>query len=448
MTVEKDCRKRLWAFLPPTVILGVVLALLWATSAHAASPASIVFRGSADRKWIALTFDDNTASAPSLATLEVLREYDVPATLFLIGYAVDGFPDITNEIFQGVASGLFEVGDHTATHPDLTTLSRSDLIAQIGAGTDAFQRVTGARTVPLFRPPYGHNNSLVAEVAGDEGFRYLVLWDVGTEDWTGESAQVIENDIVSRAHTGAIVLLHMAGKNTAEALPGIVTRLRDAGYDLVQVSTMLKGNRLFLDVNPKTAVGEAVARMTGAGDMAGYNENYFGALDGLTRGQAAKVVTLVGGIHTEALDNADSPTFSDVGPTADSRGNVDPYPFDFVEEAAAAGLVEGTVDQQGARVFNPYTSITRVQLAQILARMARRLKGYPETLQGPVKSFADVPDYAANDVDLVARLGIMTGHSSERFSPWEPAQRGHVALVMSRYLDLAPFSQSDSVSSP
>ena len=107
VTVEKDCRKRLWAFLPRTVILGVVLALLWATSAHAASPASIVFRGSADRKWIALTFDDNTASAPSLATLEVLREYDVPATLFLIGYAVDGFPDFTNDIFQGVASGLF-----------------------------------------------------------------------------------------------------------------------------------------------------------------------------------------------------------------------------------------------------------------------------------------------------------------------------------------------------
>ena len=93
MTIEKDCRKRLWAFLPPTLILGVVLALLWTASAQAASPASIVFRGSADRKWIALSFDDNTASAPSLATLQVLREYNVPATLFLVGYAVDGFSD-------------------------------------------------------------------------------------------------------------------------------------------------------------------------------------------------------------------------------------------------------------------------------------------------------------------------------------------------------------------
>ena len=61
-------------------------------------------------------------------------------------------------------------------------------------------------------------------------------------------------------------------------------------------------------------------------------------------------------------------------------------------------------------MFNPYGKITRVQLAQILARMARQFKGYPERLDGPAKTFADVPGHAANDVDLVARLGLMTGY--------------------------------------
>jgi peptidoglycan/xylan/chitin deacetylase (PgdA/CDA1 family) len=33
--------------------------------------------------------------------------------------------------------------------------------------------------------------------------------------------------------------MHVAAKHTAEALPGIITRLRKAGYQLVTVSTLL-----------------------------------------------------------------------------------------------------------------------------------------------------------------------------------------------------------------
>jgi peptidoglycan/xylan/chitin deacetylase (PgdA/CDA1 family) len=420
-------------------LLVVLLTLLGTTAAQAASPASIVFRGPAERKWIALTFDDNTVPGPSLATLSVLREYGVPATLFLVGYAVDLFPELTNEIARGVADGLFEVGDHSATHPDLTTLSATDLAAQIGGGTDAFQRLTGLGTTPFFRPPYGRNNSLVAQVGGGQGFTHLVLWDVGTEDWTGQSAATIENNIVSRAHNGAIVLLHLAANHTAEALPGIITRLRAAGYELVPVSALLRGERRFLDVDPGTEVGRAVADLTAMGMMNGYSHNYFGPTDTLTRRQAAKVVTLVGGVHTDVIDNPESRTFWDVEPTYDPQGNMEPYPYDFVEEAVACGLVRGTVDQRGLQVFDPYGKITRVQLAQILARMARQLKGYPERLDGPAKTFADVPARAAADVDLVARVGLMTGYSKSQFGAWDKAQRGHVAVVMERYLSLRPF---------
>ena len=40
-------------------------------------------------------------------------------------------------------------------------------------------------------------------------------------------------------HNGAIVLMHVAAPRTAEALPGIITRLRKDGYQLVTVSTLL-----------------------------------------------------------------------------------------------------------------------------------------------------------------------------------------------------------------
>jgi hypothetical protein len=115
------------------------------------------------------------------------------------------------------------------------------------------------------------------------------------------------------------------------------------------------------------------------------------------------------------------------------------YPFDFVQEAAAAGLVVGSAAEDGTLLFNPNRPINRVQLATILARMARQFKGYPATatdLGLAEMTFVDVPEYATADVSLVAALGLMSGNAEQKFLSWSGAARGQVALAMSRYLDL------------
>ena len=381
-----------------------------------------------------------------------------------------------------MAAGWFEVGDHSWSHPVLVGLSDGAMAKQIGGGTDAFREATGARTVPLFRPPYGSTNARVAAVAGSEGFRYLVLWDIDPRDWAGGSASAIADHVVSHAHNGAIVVMHLSAPHTAAAIPSIASRLRARGYEFVTISTMLKGDRLFLDVDSGTETGQAIARMVDLGYMSGYDSNYFGPADTITRAQVAKVATLVGGLHTTEVEKAGSPTFADVPLYRDSDGNPLPYPFDYVEEAAAAGLVVGSAGPDGMPLFKPTATITRVQLAQILARMARQLKGYgvaqpaaasaeeqavisvsaaertrSRLAEGAISSdeavpprseasslpmgaaaaaFIDVPDYAASDVALVVQLGLMSGYSDGRFDPWAGARRAHVALVMSRYLDL------------
>jgi peptidoglycan/xylan/chitin deacetylase (PgdA/CDA1 family) len=434
--------------------LAVLVFIVWA-SGVAAGPASVVYRGSKDHKQIALTFDDNTNVPRALATLRALEKSRVRATLFVIGDAVKAYPAINAEIVKGMAAGFFEVGDHSKNHPVLTKLSASAMAAQIGAGTAAFRQLTGARTVPLYRPPYGTTNTTVHAVGGSKGFLYEVLWDVDPRDWAGGSAQSIADHVVGHAHNGAIVVMHLSGPHTAEAVPLMAARLRAKGYELVTVSEMLKGDRLFLDVRGGTEEAAAIARMVAQGFMSGYDGNYFGPGDTITRAQVAKVATLVGGIHTPAVEHVEAPTFVDVPGKRDGEGNPIAYPFDFVEEAAAAGLVVGSVGPDGAVRFNPGGAITRVQFAQILARMVRQLKGVPEGAPGttPVESpagstgvsaypdapaYEDVPAYAAEDVRLVAGLGLMTGAGNTAFSPWAGAKRGVVALAMSRYLDLPP----------
>jgi peptidoglycan/xylan/chitin deacetylase (PgdA/CDA1 family) len=437
------------------VIIAAVLVVVLVVSGPAwGTPATVVHNGPNSSKQIALTFDDNTQSARGVAVLRALQSNKVPATLFVIGSAVASTPALNAEIVKGMSAGLFEVGDHSRSHAVLTGLSASALAAEIGGGTDAFHEATGARTVPLFRPPYGTTNSRVAEVAGSEGFGHLVLWDVDPRDWSGGSASSIASRVISRAHSGAIVVMHMSAAHTAAAIPTIVSTLRAKGYEFVKVSTMLRGQRLFLDVDEDSEQGVAIADMVQQGYMSGYDGNYFGPGDTITRAQVAKVATLVGGLHTAEVERVEAPLFTDVRPKVDGNGAYVAYPFDFVEEAAAAGLVLGSTAPDGSSVFRPNDTITRLQLASILARMVRQLKGYepgepgpaPEPLNGagtqPL-TFLDVPDYAAADVAFGVGLGLMTGNPAGEFGAWSGARRGQVALAMSRYLDLTPYQPAD-----
>ncbi|MCX8032410.1 MAG: polysaccharide deacetylase family protein [Thermoleophilia bacterium] len=425
------------------ICLGAAgVSLLLPLADALASPASVVFRGASDSKQVALTFDDNTNTSRAVATLRALREHQIPATLFLIGTAVEQTSAINQEILRGLSEGLFEVGDHSWSHRVLTGLSSTALAREIGASALAFQQATGGRTVPLFRPPYGETNARVAEVAGQKGYRYVVLWDVDPRDWAGGSAAAIADHVLSRVRSGSIVVMHLSAPNTAAAIPRIARGLRAKGYELVTVSTLLKGSRMFLDVDSATETGAAIAQMVTKGFMSGYDGNYFGPGDLITRAQVAKVATLVGGLHTSTVENVSNPSFVDVPVRRDSTGQVLAYPFDFVEEAARAGLVVGSIAPDGRLMFSPTQPVRRLHLAQLLARMLRQLKhcGAQESGSAALAYeagnnwFTDVPEYARADVALVVRYGVMNGYSASSFRPWEYAKRGQVALAMSRYL--------------
>lgn len=216
-----------------------LLIRLWgAVAARVCSPLTPVYHGPLTRPEIALTFDDNNQPDRTIATLDVLMRYRVPATLFVIGEAVEKYPEINRAIATGVEQGLFEVGDHSRSHLHLAR----ELLpgGEIGAGVATFRRMSGLPTVPLFRPPYGSTDARIGAIAARKGFRHLVLWDVDPCDWEGHSAATIEERVVAEAHGGAIVLLHSNAPHTAEAMPNIIETLRAAGYAFVSVSTLLE----------------------------------------------------------------------------------------------------------------------------------------------------------------------------------------------------------------
>jgi len=164
---------------------------------------------------VVLTFDDQGSKAQVEAILDILAENLVKAIFFPVGRWAEQSKGLIDRM---KAEGHL-VGNHTYSHPNLTKLSEEEIRWEIehGAGQD------------LLRLPYGEGNALVEWVAADLGYR-IYGWNVDPEDWKEVTAQEIVETVIREVKPGSVVVLHLQGKHTAEALKHLIPLLRQAGY--------------------------------------------------------------------------------------------------------------------------------------------------------------------------------------------------------------------------
>jgi peptidoglycan-N-acetylglucosamine deacetylase len=73
----------------------------------------------------------------------------------------------------------------------------------------------------------------VLSVLGAEGY-VSVFWTIDTLDWKPDrTATQIEAAVLDKLSPGAIVLMHVGGKQTAQALPAILDEIKARGYSFV-----------------------------------------------------------------------------------------------------------------------------------------------------------------------------------------------------------------------
>jgi peptidoglycan/xylan/chitin deacetylase (PgdA/CDA1 family) len=101
-------------------------------------------------------------------------------------------------------------------------------------------------TKPWFRPPFGGWNADVRAAVGSAGWASIVMWDVDMIDWRpeadgGPTAADMVAKLRAKAQGGSIVLMHLGGFNTLEALPGLLAACTDLGLQPVTLDEMLGG---------------------------------------------------------------------------------------------------------------------------------------------------------------------------------------------------------------
>lgn len=187
---------------------------------------------------VALTFDDGPHPRYTRDILNILEEYHITATFFVIGVNATLYPEALDDI---VTSGC-EIGNHTFTHENLRSYCGNDIKKELYECEAAINERVKIKT-KLFRPPQGAYTKVLENIAESMGYD-IILWSIDTMDWAHTPANNIVDNVLKSLSNGDIILMHdyVSGKNTTcEALRILIPEILKRGYEFVTVSELISG---------------------------------------------------------------------------------------------------------------------------------------------------------------------------------------------------------------
>ncbi len=221
----------------------------------AATTSTVLRRIPTTQAGVALTFDLGGRLTPALDIMERLIVDRVCATIHPTGDAALTTTGTAVMALIKAHPELFEVGNHTMHHCNLRDGGRGKICpttpptvariqAELQRAEETIVALTGRSTKPYWRPPYGASDARVRDAAAAIGYRTTLLWDIDTIDWKtiadgGPTTAAIASKVVTNAQRGSIVLMHLGGYHTYDALPSMVLRLRAGGLQPTTISDLL-----------------------------------------------------------------------------------------------------------------------------------------------------------------------------------------------------------------
>jgi peptidoglycan/xylan/chitin deacetylase (PgdA/CDA1 family) len=225
--------------------------------------------GPRDRREVLVSFDAGSSDRGALEILDALKQRHIRTTIFLTGEFIRRSPELARRI----AADGHEAGNHTDTHPHLTTyaqnarqatrpnVDRAFLARELAVTARLYRETTGKPMAPIWRAPFGEHNPEIRRWAAEEGY-WHVGWTGGRAgldslDWVSDpaspayrSADRVVALLVQRAESGGIVLLHLGSDRdipVASRIGELFDGLAGRGFRFARATEFLDREGLTLE---------------------------------------------------------------------------------------------------------------------------------------------------------------------------------------------------------
>lgn len=179
---------------------------------------------------LCLTFDDGPDPEITPRLLDLLGNFQIPATFFPIGRCAEKYPSI----IRRMATEGHSIGSHTYSHEITKRLSVRETAEDIRRGVHSIQEIVG-KPAALYRPPRGKLTAMDLWGVWRAGLT-IVLWNVDPKDYAKQTPNEILDWFQPRpCKSGDIVLFHDTYPYVLGVLPVLISAARNKGLTFTTV---------------------------------------------------------------------------------------------------------------------------------------------------------------------------------------------------------------------
>jgi len=135
-----------------------------------------------------------------------------------------------------VDSGQIQIANHTWDHPDIRTLTDTQLVDQLDRNNRYLTGLYGVTTKPYFRRPYMGHTPATDRVCVDQGYSVITWWNGSFGDATQIPADQIRQNAKDYLRAGNIVIGHANYPAVTTVYDDIIAVIQDRALTTVTLA--------------------------------------------------------------------------------------------------------------------------------------------------------------------------------------------------------------------
>ena len=188
---------------------------------------------------LAWTVDDGQDSGVVRAYTEFAQETGTRLTFFLNG-SLPAWTENADLLGPLVESGQIQLGNHTWSHPDLTSLSTAGVQDELQRNHDFIVSTYGVDPRPYYRPPFGYRDSSTDAAAAEIGYTCPVLWYGSLSDSGLITPQQVVDFATQWFLPQHIVIGHLNFTPVTTVFPQLTQLITDRGLTTVTLDDVFE----------------------------------------------------------------------------------------------------------------------------------------------------------------------------------------------------------------